>query len=383
MGFIKAFSGAIGGSLADTWKDFIVPETAPATAGLFHGVRKEKNRGRGVNTKGSDSIITDGSKIVVPEGCALVTMQDGAVTGLITEPGGYTYTSDERASQSFFSGGSFADVLKGSWDRFKFGGIPASEQTVVYVNMKDIPDNRFGTQSEIQWDDAFLGTQAGAIARGSYTIRIVDPLVFVKSFVPQNYLRPDGPIFDFADMDNPAGSRLFDEVVSSLSSAFSIYVNDPNKANRITKIQSDQVGFAKSLAQAVEKDYDWQNLHGLKIVKAAIIAIEYDEDTKKLLSDVRRADALGGARGASFAQQAFARGMQAAGENGGAAGMAFMGMGIQAAGGMMGAFGQSQNASVAQTEDPYEKLRKMKQLLDDGVISQDDFDSAKKKLLGL
>ena len=41
MGFIKAFSGAIGGSLADTWKDFIVPETAPATAGLFHGVRKE------------------------------------------------------------------------------------------------------------------------------------------------------------------------------------------------------------------------------------------------------------------------------------------------------------------------------------------------------
>jgi membrane protease subunit (stomatin/prohibitin family) len=201
--------------------------------------------------------------------------------------------------------------------------------------------------------------------------------------VPQNSLRPDRPIFDFADMATPAGTRLFDAVVSSLSSAFSIYVRDPNKSNRITQIQSDQVGFANSLAQAVEKDYDWQNLHGLKIVKAAIVAIEYDEDTKKLLSDVRRADALGGARGASFAQQAFARGMQAAGENGGAAGMAFMGMNMQAAGGMMGAFGQSQNATAAQTEDPYEKLRKMKQLLDDGVISQDDFDNAKKKLLGL
>ena len=39
-------------------------------------------------------------------------------------------------------------------------------------------------------------------------------------------------------------------------------------------------------------------------------------------------------------QQSVARGMQAAGENGGGAGMAFMGMGMNAAGGMMGAMQQ-------------------------------------------
>lgn len=50
------------------------------------------------------------------------------------------------------------------------------------------------------------------------------------------------------------------------------------------------------------------------------------------------------------------------------------------AGNMMGAFNQE---PAAPSEDPYEKLRKMKQLLDDGIIFQADFDDAKKKLLGL
>jgi membrane protease subunit (stomatin/prohibitin family) len=78
----------------------------------------------------------------------------------------------------------------------------------------------------------------------------------------------------------------------------------------------------------------------LEIVKVALVAIEYDEDSKKLLSDVKKADALSGARGNSFMQQSVARGMQAAGENpagGGGMGMAFMGMGMGAAGNMMGA----------------------------------------------
>src|SRR5699024_8535487 len=44
-------------------------------------------------------------------------------------------------------------------------------------------------------------------------------------------------------------------------------------------------------------------------------------------------DALAGRRGNSFMQQAAARGIQSAGESGGGAGMAFLGMGMNAAGG--------------------------------------------------
>ncbi len=385
MGFIKAFTGALGGTFADQWLEFIKPmSNVPETAVIIKAVAQGTDAGRGANTKGSSCIITNGSRIIVPEGMALITVQDGAITGCITEAGGFTYTSDDQNSKSFFSGdGIIASTIKTSWERFKFGGIPASEQIAFYVNMKEIPGNRFGTQSEIYWDDAYMNAQVGAVTRGTYTVKIIDPILFVKNFLPAKYLRPESEIFDLADMDNPAGEQLFNEVVQSLSAAFSNYTNDPSKGNRITKIQGDQIGFAQSLSNAVEEAFKWKSDRGLEIVKVALTAIEYDEDTKKLLSDVKKADALSGARGNSFMQQSVARGFQAAGENAGGQGMAFMGMGINAAGGAIGAFQQPVQQPATPQEDPYEKLAKLKKLLDDGVISQEEFDEAKKKLLGV
>lgn len=412
MGFIKAFGGALGGTFADQWKDFYGPrQGVPGTAALFQAVPQGTNAGRGENTEGSENIITNGSKIIVPEGTALITLQDGAITGLIAEPGGYEFKSDDPNSKSLFSdGGILSSTIGMSWERFKFGGQPGAQQLAFYVNLKEIPNNRFGTQSEIYWDDAYFGTQVGCVTRGTYTLKIVDPLLFVKNFVPAKYLQPGAPIFDFADMDNDAATQLFNEVVGTLSAAFSNYTNDPSKGNRISKIQGDQIGFAQAMAKAVEDAYQWKSSRGLEIVKTAILAIEYDEDTKDLMSDVKKADALSGARGNAFMQQAAARGIQAAGENGGGAGMAFMGMGINATGGVMGgmqqqptqssyqpAFNQpaqtSQETSSSQNvensgsqpaqDDVSTKLLEMKKLLDAGAITQEDYDKVKNQLLGI
>lgn len=399
MGFIKAFTGAISGTFADQWKDFYVPSSnITETSAVYPAVLKSINNGRGENYKGNANIISNGSKIVVPENTALITMQDGAITGCITEAGGYEFKSDDVNSKSMFAGdGIFGQVIKSTWEKVKFGGIPASQQLAFYVNLKEIPNNKFGTQSEIYWDDAFLGTQVGAITRGTYTVKIVDPLLFVKNFVPAKYLVADAPIFDFGDMDNEACEQLFSEVVGTLSAAFSKYTNDHEKGNRITKIQADQIGFAKAMSAAVEEAYQWRETRGLEIVKTAILAIEYDEDTKKLMSDVKKADALSGARGNSFMQQAAARGLESAGENGGGAGMAFMGMGANVAGNMMNGFAQentpsSYNPSFAKnqnntqngaSEDPTAKLLKMKELLDAGAITEEDYEKVKKQLLGL
>ena len=415
MGFIQAVKGSIGGSLADQWKDFYGPKSnVSATAGVFPGVPMGTNNGRGANYKGNENIITNGSKIVVPEGTALVTIQDGAITGIITEAGGYEYTNDNPNAKSIFAGDSPVDALvKQSWERFKFGGVPGTQQLIFYVNMKEIPNNRFGTQSEIYWDDAYFGTQVGAVTRGTYTLKIADPILFIKNFVPVVFVSPGAPEFDFADMDNPAGEQLFNEVVGSLSAAFSNYTNDPSKGNRMSRIQGDQIGFAQALSKAVDDGYQWRQDRGLEIVKTAIMSIEYDEDTKLMMKDVKRADALSGTRGNSFMQQSVARGMQAAGETGGGANMAFMGMGMGAAGNVMGGMQQPNNPGTyqpgfgqqpqqpndqmhgqhpndqmygqqpQQTVDPTAKLIEMKKLLDAGVITQEEFDRIKMQLLGL
>jgi len=281
---------------------------------------------------------------------------------------------------------------------------------------------------------------------------MVDPILFIKQFVPAKYLMPNAPTFDFADMDNDAGAQLFSEVVGSLAGAFSNYTNDPEKGNRIARIQGDSVGFGQSLAQAVEDNFQWQTGRGLLIERVVIKAIEYDEGTKALMAKVREADAMGGARANTFMQMSAARGIEAMGSNpngGGVMGMGFMNMGMNAAGGMVQGLQQQnapanftvgqqqqpafdpmtgqplqqqqpmfdpmtgqplqqqaapqpmfdpmtgqplqqqqpaqaeQPAAAPAAEDPVAKLTKMKQLLDAGVISQEEFDAAKSRVLGI
>ena len=406
MGLIQAALGALGGTLADQWKDFFtVPEGLPPTAAFFAAVPRGQNADRGSNTKGSDGVITNGSRIVVPEGYGLVLMEQGAITGFAAEAGAYEWNSEDQNSTSIFAGnGIVSPLIKTSWDRFKFGGRPGTQQRAYFVTLKELPNNRFGTQSEIYWDDAYMNAQVGAITRGTYTLKIVDPIAFVKGWLPATYLEP-GQIFDFTDIENDAASQLFNEVVGSLAPAFSLYTNDPSKGNRITKIQQDSVGFAQSLSAAVEQNYQWST-RGLQIVSTAIISIEYDENTRELLRNVQRADALSGARGNSNLQASVAAGFEAAGPSTGAAGL--VGLGIAAGGTGLGGLQQPVPGIGAQStpppaapaaaapapapeapaggaaeEDPVARLTKMKEMLDAGLITQDDYDAAKNKLLGL
>ena len=138
MGFIKAFEGALRGTFADQWKDYLMPRIGVnETAVIFQAVPQAQNNGVGENTKGFNNIISNGSKIVVPEGTALITLQDGAITGFIAEAGGYEYRSNDPNSQSIFAGdGILSPLIKSSWEKVKFGGQPCSLQTAFYINLK-------------------------------------------------------------------------------------------------------------------------------------------------------------------------------------------------------------------------------------------------------
>ena len=395
MGLIRAAAGAIGGTLADQWIDFLtVPSGLPQTAAFFPAATRGTNAGRGSDTKASEAIITNGSKIVVPEGYGLMTFEDGELTSFAAEPGAYVWDSEDVNSQSVFADGGFVSpIVKQSWSRFKFGGRPGSQQLAVFVSLKELPNNKFGTQSEIYWDDAYLNTQVAATTRGTYTLRIVDPILFTKSFLPAPFLQ-NGAIFDFTDPRNAAATQLFTEVVASLAAAFSLYANDGAKGNRITKIQQDSVGFAQSLSQAVEQAYHWTSDRGVAIAKVAILGIEYDAATRELLKTVQRADALSGARGNSNLQASVAAGIETAGQVGGSAGI----LGLVVAAGGIGlaslkqptdgaASAQSPAGSVPAAtgggDELLARLAQLKSAFDAGLITQEDYDRAKAQALGI
>jgi membrane protease subunit (stomatin/prohibitin family) len=383
MGLIQSAKGAIVGSFTDQWKDFYtVPSNLKSTTALMPAVSVSTNAGRGGNQTASEDVITNGSKFIVPEGYALILLQDGAFTGFAAEPGAYEWNEDDVNSQSIFSGdGIVSPLIKQSWDRFKFGGRPSSQQTGFFVSQQELSNNKFGTASEIYWDDSYLNAQVGALARGSYTLRISDPLLFLRNFVPTKYVQGK-ELFDLTDINNPAATQLFNEVISSLASALSIYANTPEVNNRMSRIQQDAVGFGRSLSEAVENNFKWRSERGLEIVSTAIVAIEYDDASRELLKTVQRADALSGSRGNSNLQASLAAGFEAAGSTEGAAGI--LGLGFAAGTVGVGSIQQPTSpTSSASIEDPVVVLTKYKQMLDADLISQADYDAVKAKLLNL
>ena len=383
MGLIKAAFDAIGGTFADQWKDFYtVPSDIWPTAAVFPAVKNGTNAGRGSNLSGSQAVVSNGSKIVVPDGYGLLLLQDGSLSAFASEPGAYIWNSDDLNSQSVFAGDGFVrSLISQSWDRFKFGGRPGSQQLALFVRLQELPNNKFGTQSEIYWDDAYLNAQVGAVTHGTYSITIVDPIKFAMAFLPAPYLQGQAA-YDFTDRENPNSNQLLAEVVGSLSAAFSSFTNDPVHGNRITKIQSDSVAFAQSLASAVESAYQWTSTRGLAISNATILGIQYDESTRELLKTVQRADALTGSRGNANLQASVAEGIQSAGAAGGSEGI--LGLGLAAGSiGVAGLF-QQQNAPAASPQDDMMvALEKLKKAFDAGLISQAEYDSAKAKALGL
>lgn len=410
MGFIKAFTGSLSGTLADQWQDFYIPkQNVPATAAVFQAVPQSQNNGRGENYKGNENIITNGSKIVVPEGTALITIQDGAITGFIAEPGGFIFKSDDPNSQSMFAGdGIFGQTLKQTWEKVKFGGQPGLQQLAFYVNLKLITGNRFGTQTPIYWQDEYLATRAGGSARGTYSLKIVDPLLFVKNFVPVEYLQPNAPVFDFADMDNPAGDHLFNDFLTCLTGAFKRFSlkSKENGMDTIDFIQSNLDKFALTMDEEIENTYQWSTNYGLKVVSVNLQA-EYDGATLEVLEEARKADQE--IRKATRMGQAYSnnmtgmmaaasgQAMQAAAANSNGALAGFMGMGMAQQNGvnLMGSVNNMQQQSSQQVQeqptqsaqtsfqDSTTKLLEMKKLLDAGAISQEEYDKVKAQVLGL
>src|SRR5699024_5755187 len=108
-------------------------------AATFPAAPQGTTAGRGADTRGSENVITNGSKILVPQGYGLITVVDGRATGLITEAGGYEFNDQSPDARSVFAGDEFlASTVGTSWERFKFGGRPSSQQLAFYVSLKEI-----------------------------------------------------------------------------------------------------------------------------------------------------------------------------------------------------------------------------------------------------
>ena len=133
MGLIKAGLGALGGTLADQWKEFFYCESIPNDILMVKGQKRTSSRSS--NTKGSDNIISNGSGIAVADGQAMVIVEQGKVVEFCAEPGEFTW--DASTEPSIFAGSlgqSILDTFKAVGKRFTYGGDTGKDQRI-YLNL--------------------------------------------------------------------------------------------------------------------------------------------------------------------------------------------------------------------------------------------------------
>ena len=339
MAFLRAFTGALGGSFANQWLEYMAPpatmkdHTLLAKAVPVKGERSENNDG-----EENPNVISNGSKIMVPEGVCALTVENGKITGVIAEAGGYTYTTDNvKEAKSMFAGdGFFASTFGQSFEQFKFGGQPSNQQFVFYVTLKDVAGLRYGTQNPIRYKDAnYANTMLGVTSNGTYTIKVVDPVLLFTNLIPADITSGQGRAeFTLGDGDGGVEDSLFAGFVGSLAAALSSYTKG---GKSIDDIQGGTTEFAKDVNVAVEQNYQWGTKYGLEIVNVQPMGLDWDQPSVDLINKFNTGNLMQGGVGAAYAQTQIAEGINAAGSNeAGTGGMMGMGMGVGMMGGMAG-----------------------------------------------
>jgi membrane protease subunit (stomatin/prohibitin family) len=98
-------------------------------------------------------VISNGSKILVPENTAAFIFSQGGVEEIVTTPGGYEYFAGQA---SVFDGdGIMESIVRQTAERFTFGGQTPDQTWVAFVNLREIRGLRFGTRAPMVYHDRF------------------------------------------------------------------------------------------------------------------------------------------------------------------------------------------------------------------------------------
>ena len=323
MGLISAAAGAVGGVLADQWKEYFYCEAIPEDALLIKG--QKKNNG---NNRGSDNIISNGSVLAVADGQCAIIVEQGKVSEICAQPGQYIY--DGSTEPSVFAGDlgdSIREVFKNIGKRFTFGGQAANDQRIYFVNTRELTGNKYGTPSPIPFRvvDRNIGLDFDGSLRcfGEYSIRVSNPILL--------YTNVTGNVSSVYRREELEG-QMRTELLTALQPALARVSEMGIRYSALPAHTRELAGLLND-----ELSAQWRDRRGIEIVSFGISSMKLGEEDEKMIKELQRnATMRDPAMAAATLTGAQAAAMQAAASNTAAGpAMAFMGMNMaQQAGGM-------------------------------------------------
>lgn len=369
MGIFKALGDSISGVFSDQWRDIVTVKSFDETVVVKPGVRVDSNNGRGSNTKYSEGVITNGSKIYVPENTLAIIFDGSGIEGIITEPGSFEYHNGEKSILS--KDNAVKSIMDAMNVRFDFGGQPSDFKKIIFLNLREIRNIRFGTRGPLLYHDSFYDTDLEIIAHGVFSLQITNPAIFI-----QNYLPPNAMFYDFGNLE------ATEQLKSELCQSIIVALGRVSKEYRI----SDLPAHINEVVEAIKNDKvsvgTWTERYGFELVSFVFNNVELTEDSRDLVNSfsanrmtVNAYDGISQRASDVAFKQSVAAGIK---EHGLGDGAGFV-MGMN----MLQEVGQSSPVGKASIDEQIEQVKKIKELVDMGALTPEEFEIKKKEIMGL
>ena len=298
-------------------------------------------------TENSDE-LKNASKLIVGPGQGCVFVYEGKVQAVVLQSG---ITELKTANIPFWT--TITKFMQSFVSEHKVG-LYFFKQTI-------LADIKWGTTSPVKYDDPKYKFPVGLRAFGNFSVKIDKPDWFFQTVMGAR------DVYTVGELKDLIVSRIMQPLTDSLAQAKLSYAEVDSHRNEI----------AQSFTNLTRADFEKL---GFLLADFRVEGTSFDEDTMKRINriaDMTAEAQAASAVGLNFAQMQQLEALKDAAKNpGGGAGVivglgAGMGLGQQ----MVGV------ATQAVGDDISTKLKKLKDLLDQKLISQEEFDTKKKDLL--
>ena len=271
MGLIKAITSSVSQTLGDQFKEFVTCPSIDSNVLIQRGI---VNHGKG-NKNPSEGVISNGSAIVVPDGMAMMIIDNGEIKEFTATPGTFTYdTSSEPSIFTGKLGEGIKNTFKTIGKRFTYGGMPARDQRVYYVNLLVITGNKFGSPQPKKITDEKYGMLEVTFF-GEYAFQVKDPMRLVNTVIGANAK-------DTVTYEEVVGGQLKSKFIEKLTVAISSVM-------RNKKVSFGDMGLygsdISSEMNTVLND-SFNELYGLEITDVAIADINLTDASMQRVNKI-------------------------------------------------------------------------------------------------
>lgn len=296
--------------------------------------------------------IVWGSQLIVRESQTAVFFRDGRSLDLFG-PGRYVLQTQNLPGLTKFI------------TSLGYGANSPFRSEVYFMNMKLFPNLKWGTKEPILFRDSEL-QMIRLRSHGIFSIQIADPSLFLNKIVGTQGLYYDSDIEDY--LRNIITTRMTDVLGNALKTIFDM----PKELNKLSLI----------IKSNLETDFEGLGLylHDFYLNSISLPpAVQEMVDARSGMAAVGNMD--------KFMKYKAAMSLEKAAENpsgSAAAGVgvgAGMGMGFMLPQMLQNTVRSDQGQNAIPSDSPFDRIKKLKELLDIGAISQEEFEMKKKELL--